>query len=631
MGATESLPWDTQYNDPQAWSLDQVREMYQVWRDELQMSFGINKAQLRQMITGCSFADGLDFSPLIDRLWKSLNPDDAELIDALGVICAFAVVSQGGIETKSDFVFQVFDFNESGSISEDELTILVMASVLGVLRFYRPRTPIPPDSRFEAFTQKAFASIDSDQSNTISRHEFKSFLSDELDADHSGTLSVDELLAYFGCLVDGSSVGGTAKYYDPDLELEHPQSERKHVSAGGDGDFGFTLEDDGTGDQFMAVKPWLGAIVAPTSDPPGNNSAPDADLSIEWVYGYRCFDARNNVRQLATGEIVYHTAAVGIVYNPTTHKQRHYLGHSDDVICLALHPDGRTVATGQMGSRPTIHVWDATAPEGKQLIAVLKARTLQRACLYLSFSPDGSKLAAVGQDDDHTLHVFTDWKQGTSSPVLTAETDKSKILDLAFGDSHIVTVGDKHVTFWDTRGRVLKAQKGQFSSNSKAAIQPVVSAAWFGGRAVTGTVSGHLYVWKGAEIEAVVRAHDETVNSLYVAGDVLVSGGKDAKINQWNGSFNRVKSLETKGRPVRSVFSPDGGNTVLAGLANADIVVLDPSNRETLLVEGHFYGELWALAVHPTNSTFATACDDKTLRVWDRVAHKCISKVQLDT
>jgi hypothetical protein len=105
------------------------------------------------------------------------------------------------------------------------------------------------------------------------------------------------------------------------------------------------------------------------------------------------------------------------------------------VISLALHPDGRTVATGQMGSRPVIHIWDATAPEGKQLIAVLKvwrlqllglrklqllllvlllvlqARTLQRACLYLSFSPDGSKLAAVGQDDDHTLHVFSDWRK----------------------------------------------------------------------------------------------------------------------------------------------------------------------------------------------------------------------------
>ncbi len=30
------------------------------------------------------------------------------------------------------------------------------------------------------------------------------------------------------------------------------------------------------------------------------------------------------------GEIVYHTAAVGIVYNPATHTQRQYLGHSDD-------------------------------------------------------------------------------------------------------------------------------------------------------------------------------------------------------------------------------------------------------------------------------------------------------------
>jgi hypothetical protein len=62
----------------------------------------------------------------------------------------------------------------------------------------------------------------------------------------------------------------------------------------------FAVEDDGPGDQFMAVKPWIGAIKAPTRPPAGNNSTPDADLSLEWVYGYRCFDARNNVRKLAT-------------------------------------------------------------------------------------------------------------------------------------------------------------------------------------------------------------------------------------------------------------------------------------------------------------------------------------------
>lgn len=64
---------------PAAGSLPQVTELYQVWRDELQMSFGINKAQLRTMIANAPFAEGRDFTPLIDRVWKSLNPDEAEL------------------------------------------------------------------------------------------------------------------------------------------------------------------------------------------------------------------------------------------------------------------------------------------------------------------------------------------------------------------------------------------------------------------------------------------------------------------------------------------------------------------------------------------------------------------------
>jgi hypothetical protein len=53
--------------------------MHDVWRDQLAMSFGINKGQLKQIITSCSFADGRDFTPLIETTWKSLNPDGAEL------------------------------------------------------------------------------------------------------------------------------------------------------------------------------------------------------------------------------------------------------------------------------------------------------------------------------------------------------------------------------------------------------------------------------------------------------------------------------------------------------------------------------------------------------------------------
>ena len=76
----------------------------------------------------------------------------------------------------------------------------------------------------------------------------------------------------------------------------------------------------GEGDQFMAVKPWLGVVQnsVPTNYKPNprDSEAPDANLQLEHIYGYRCHDVRNNLRYTASGNLVYHAAAVGIVHNP---------------------------------------------------------------------------------------------------------------------------------------------------------------------------------------------------------------------------------------------------------------------------------------------------------------------------
>ena len=47
---------------------------------------------------------------------------------------------------------------------------------------------------------------------------------------------------------------------------------------------------DSPGDQFMAVKAFLGAIFEPTDYKrhPDNCKLPDSNLEIEWVHGYRC-------------------------------------------------------------------------------------------------------------------------------------------------------------------------------------------------------------------------------------------------------------------------------------------------------------------------------------------------------
>jgi microtubule-associated protein-like 6 len=56
----------------------------------------------------------------------------------------------------------------------------------------------------------------------------------------------------------------------------------------------FVKVPPGEGDEFGAVKPWLGAIKAPKNPPKNNPSVPDQKFKVDWVYGYRNEDTRMN-------------------------------------------------------------------------------------------------------------------------------------------------------------------------------------------------------------------------------------------------------------------------------------------------------------------------------------------------
>lgn len=91
---------------------------------------------------------------------------------------------------------------------------------------------------------------------------------------------------------------------------------------------------------------------AATFDPNAVLKSPkDVNLKLEWVYGYRGKDCRSNIFKLETGECVYFVAAVAILFNSEERTQRHYLGHTDDIKSMAVHPDRIRVATGQCAGR----------------------------------------------------------------------------------------------------------------------------------------------------------------------------------------------------------------------------------------------------------------------------------------
>ena len=109
--------------------------------------------------------------------------------------------------------------------------------------------------------------------------------------------------------------------YDPMAKRRQAQASSAPPAADSAGGFsmngGFQLQGGMGGDEAMAIDPAKGTIAATTPSPPPKSSTEEPSVvpELEWVYGYRSQDCRGNVRYNDAGGIVYHAAAVGIVYD----------------------------------------------------------------------------------------------------------------------------------------------------------------------------------------------------------------------------------------------------------------------------------------------------------------------------
>ena len=440
------------------------------------------------------------------------------------------------------------------------------------------------------------------------------------------------------------------------------------------------------GDEFMAVKPWLGTItrMKPKDFDPRSisNDAPDVDMELYFVHGYRGNDCRNNLRYTAKGEVCYPAAALGIVYSPKesgASRQRFFDMHTDDVLSLAMHPQGKVVATGEIGRTPKIIVWDTDTMES---LAILKGFH-KRGVTLLAFSEGrGDRLASVGLDNDFSIAVYA-WEQKVC--LATSKGSKSRILGLRFGKdiNTLVTCGVRHVSFWEIKGTTLKSQKGLFG-RSKNAMQTAVTIGTVndsekGPVIVTGMANGQIYTWDTHKLKKKTpkfnpkkeqdwtnkkeitkgkqRAHSKAVTAMWSYSDGLISGSADGTIIMWDNDLTPLRIVDatklwwnlvdptteaqvvkkddidrrrmSKNPGIQSLSIKDG--KLLVGTKGCEIIELDTSDfkkqdwtnkkeielKKIPIMHGHCSGETWGLAVHPTEDQFITCGDDKTANLWD--------------
>ncbi|XP_067092220.1 echinoderm microtubule-associated protein-like 4 isoform X2 [Osmerus mordax] len=370
---------------------------------------------------------------------------------------------------------------------------------------------------------------------------------------------------------------------------------------------------------------------------------PPERLKLEWVYGYRGRDCRANVYLLPTGEIVYFIASVVVLFNYEERTQRHYLGHTDCVKCLAVHPDKIRIATGQIAGvdkdgrplQPHVRVWDSVSLSTLQIIG---QGTFERGVGSLAFSKadSGQHLSVIDDCNDHMLTVW-DWQK--KSKIAEIKSTNEVVLSVEFHPTDantIVTCGKSHIFFWTWSGTSLARKQGIFGKYEKPKFVQCL-AFLNNGDILTGDSGGIMLIWsrstvepapgkgpKGAfQISRQIKAHDGSVFTLCQMrnGTLLTGGGKDHKIILWDHDLNPERDIEVPDQygTIRAV-AEGKGEQFLVGTSRNFILRGTFNDGFQVEVQGHT-DELWGLASHPYRDLFLTCAQDRQVCLWNSVDH----------
>ncbi|XP_072175162.1 echinoderm microtubule-associated protein-like 2 [Diadema setosum] len=414
----------------------------------------------------------------------------------------------------------------------------------------------------------------------------------------------------------------------------------------------------------------LREFLPPSDDgPKHSDKLPAKKLKLDWVYGYRGFDARNNLFSLPSGELLYFVGAIAILFDRDLGEQRHYLGHNEDIQSMAVHPSGAYVATGQMAgqlpdSTPSdvaichcahVRVWEVQSLCTHAILG-LDFFSEGIACLSFSNENNGEWLLAVEQGGDHVISVWH-WQEDR----IHTKSNEYQLHDAAstqantdaivcgafhpFDDSTVVTAGRHHLYFWTLLdNRLVRDKRSGVWDSDKPAYVTCLEFSHTGD-VLTGDSSGNITVWEKDNDSSfklrykVQHAHERSVFALCMLedGTLISGGGLDRRLLAWDSlsgyTFSNVERLfPDSAGGIRTIApvnpgSPDG--KIVIGTTRNHIMEGSLQTKFIYVLQGHSE-ELWSLAAHPTKPIFATAGYDQYVITWKADAHKVLWKVHAE-
>jgi len=388
--------------------------------------------------------------------------------------------------------------------------------------------------------------------------------------------------------------------------------------------------EEAEGEQFMSIRPWIGQITEPDNHNPINNDVPDVTYALEYVYGYRCADSKQNVYFNNQGQAVYMTAALGVILDVPSNTQKFFGGgevdntaknrakdtdhHTDDVMCISVNAGRDTAVSGQVGASPTIFMWDAVTGEKKGRMKIARGA---RGITAVDINAD-NMVCAVDLHNDHNVYCY----DGSGNMVFKDKGDQNKIHDVAWdkkpGSKRFCSAGVKHIYFWDAAQSGGDKTKGLYSGAEQTSF---ACATWDSdGKCYTGGANGSIYIWGGDDgrtCEGTIKAHKGFVSAIRFIDGKLYSGGKDGKINVIDTSSKQIEATHDFSF-VRAIDVMN--NQMLVGQRDGTIILVDGGNR-TNIMSSHSDGEVWGLT-QQADGTVVTSADDNKVMFWNPSTRK---------